>query len=311
MTFEGGQGNCGYGSTGCGTIYNLRPAANFCRSASCPWTETVLYRFTGSEFGDGANPVGGQLTFDSAGNFYGTTAGGGTHTYGAVFEMSPSAGGWTESILYTFSGGGSGGWGYPESGVLRDASGNLYGTTTLQTQYAAGVLYELSPSAGSWTANVLHTFQCTGNEGCVPGGVIYDRAGNVYLGTPAGGVNGGGTAVEFQPSLGWSSNTLFSFSGVGGAGPIGELAMDAAGNLYGATNADGTHSVGTVFKLTSSSGGWTMTILHSFSGGSDGAYPRSGVVLDGQGNIYGTAGNGGNAPACNGAGCGVVYKITP
>lgn len=312
MTFEGGQGNCAYGTTGCGTIYNLRPPASFCHSASCFWNETVLHRFTGSEFGDGATPVGGQLTFDAHGNFFGTTSGGGTYTYGTVFEMSPSQGSWTETVLYSFSGGGSGGWGYPESGVLLDASGNLYGTTTLQNQYAGGVLYELSPSGGSWTGNVLHAFECSGDEGCVPGGLIYDPAGNVYAGTPAGGANGGGTAVEFQPSLGWSLNTLFSFNGDAGGGPIGYLAMDAAGNLYGATNADGDHLVGTVFKLTpSSGGGWTMTILHTFTGGSDGAYPRSGVVLDAQGNIYGTAGNGGNTPACNGAGCGVVYEITP
>lgn len=90
--------------------------------------------------------------------------------------------------------------------------------------------------------------------------------------------------------------------------------MDAAGNLYGTTNADGAHSRGNVFKLSPSANGWTYTDLYDFTGGSDGAYPVSNVVFDAQGNLYGTTSTGGSGSCTsqfNGNGCGVVWKITP
>jgi uncharacterized repeat protein (TIGR03803 family) len=306
---QGGQNYCGYGVTGCGTIFNLKPPASFCRSVSCPWNETVLYRFQGTTAGDGANPSNGAFAFDSSGNLYGTTSGGGTYAFGTVFKMTHSQGGWTEATLYSLNGGGSSGWGYPESGPLLDRSGNIYGTTILQNQYAGGVVYELSPSGGSWTANVLHPFQCSGADGCGPGGLIADAAGNLYVGTSSGGADGGGTADELLASQGWTLNTLFSFPGGGGSGPQGTLAMDAAGNLYGATDAQGTFGAGTVFKLTPSGGGWSMTVLYNFTGGADGGYPVSGVVIDSHGNIFGTT-NAGGSGICQ-RGCGVVWEITP
>ena len=219
--------------------------------------------------------------------------------------MTHSQGGWTEATLYSFNGAGSSGWGYPETGPLLDRSGNIYGTTTLQS----GAVYELSPSGSSWTANVLHPFQCSGAEGCNPGGLVQDASGNLYVGTQSGGTDGGGTGDELLASQGWSLNTLFSFNGGGGSGPQGTLAMDAAGNLYGATDAQGTHGVGTVFKLTHSADGWSMTVLYNFTGGSDGGYPVSGVVIDSNGNIFGTT-NAGGSGICQ-RGCGVVWEITP
>jgi len=318
LTYEGGQGGysqCIYAATGCGTIFHLQPPAYFCTSVNCPWSETVLHRFTGSEYGDGAIPMDGDsLVFDHAGNMYGTASYGGTHNYGTVFEASPGQGGWTENTLYSFSGGGSDGWATPESGLIMDSSGNLYGTTTEENQYASGVLYQLSPSGGSWVPSVLQAFQCSGSEGCYPQGLIQDASGNVYLLNDGGGANGGGTAVELMPSQGWSSNVLSSFSryGDGPYGPVGKMARDAQGNLYGASAGGGTYGHGTVFKLTpDGSGGWTSTVLHSFSGEADGSIPYAGVVVDAHGNIFGTTIYGGDMRACNIDGCGVVYEITP
>jgi len=125
-----------------------------------------------------------------------------------------------------------------------------------------------------------------------------------------GGSGGGGTVFKLTPSSGsWTYSLVYSFTGghpgYGGAGPIANLAIDGAGNLYGTTAADGAYDVGTVFKLTPSGGSWTYTSLHDFTGGSDGGYPESNVTFDANGNLYGTASEGGSQRV------GVVWEITP
>src|SRR5208283_5900999 len=112
------------GGNGYGTTFNLRPSPSACKTVLCSWTETVLYAFEGGP-SDGANPEFGDLIFDQEGNLYGTTYGGGTYGYGTVFQLTPSGSGWTESILYAFSGSDGA---YP-NGVIFDNAGNLYGTT--------------------------------------------------------------------------------------------------------------------------------------------------------------------------------------
>ena len=140
-------------------------------------------------------------------------------------------------------------------------------------------------------------------------GLIIDPSGNLYGTTTGGGSGSGGTVFELTPAnVGWTFKTLYSFSGNGG-GPSDKLVMDAAGNLYGTTYIDGAYGYGTVFKLTPSNGGWTYTSLHDFTGGSDGANPISSLVFDANGNLYGTASQGGTGN-CPG-GCGVVFEITP
>ncbi len=305
-TVEGGRGICGLGPSGCGTVFQLRPPATVCRSVSCPWSETLLYQFGGSE--DGGLPANGNLVFDTAGNIYGTTYQGGAFGSGTVYEMTHSQGSWMESVLYSFDRN----WGNPYSGVIFDHSGNLYGTTTQGSQYPGGAVYQLIPSGSGWTGNVLSDFQCS-QDGCNPrGGLIFDSAGNLFGGTGGLGPNNGGTVYELVASQSWNFNLLFSFNGPSGGGPIDHLVMDAAGNLYGTTNADGIHQQGSVFKLTPSGGGWILTDLHDFTGGSDGGSPEGGVVLDTEGNIYGTTAFGGNLLDCVfGQGCGVVWEITP
>ena len=290
------------GGIGYGTVFNLTPSGVPCRSALCPWTQSVLYRFTSSVFGE--FPFLGDLVFDQAGNLYGTTIEGGSNGQGVVYELSPSAGGWTQTVVYNMNAETSGY--FPYSGVIFDSAGNLYGTATMGGAYNYGAVYQLTPSGTGWTEKPLYSFKNEG-DGRIPiGGLIIDQSGNLYGTTAA---VPGATVFELTPSNGtWTFNVLYSFSANPNQGPDDGpndgLLMDAAGNLYGTAYGEGAYSRGSVFKLTPSAGGWTFTDLHDFSG-SDGAYPIGGVVQDTDGNIYGTTSGGGAY------GNGVVFEITP
>ncbi len=286
------------GEHGQGAVYRLRPSPMPCHTAICPWEETVLYSFTGGD--DGATPGWGNLVFDRFGNLYGTTVYGGFGGSGVVFELTPSNGGWTESVLwYFFEEKGT----QPDSGVIFDSSGNLYGTTSAQGPLSRGVVYELSPSGSGWTEDVLASNQFGSSGLC--GGVVLDGQGHLF---GAAGCAGPGGVFEVTPHNG-SWNPLYTFAN--GAGPFDSPTLDAAGNVYGTSNGTGLNNQGEVFKLTPSSGGWTYTSV-SFDS-SNGSYPRGSVILDAAGNIYGTAVSGGSGPCNVGGipGCGVIWKITP
>ncbi len=292
-TFSGGSGCEG---DGCGTVFKLSPPATACKTALCSWTETVLYRFTGGF--DGLYPEHGDLVFDEMGNIYGTTYGGGTGN-GVVFELTPSG---MQSVLYPFPGGQLAS---PYSGVIFDNAGNLYGTTYNK----GGTLYQLTPSGAGWTENTLFSFSDNDNGFFPYAGLIFDQSDNIYGTNSVGGINGGGTAFQVTSSNGmWALNTIYSFTGVffhGDCGPFASLFEDSAGNLYGTTMCESQTVFGSVFKLTNTAGSWTYTSLHDFTGGSDGGYPFSNVVVDASGNLYGTASRGGTL------GYGVVWEITP
>ncbi len=282
------------GAAGKGEVFRLQPPPRACQSFLCPWILTVLYSFQGA--GDGANPTYGDLMFDHAGNIYGTTPSGGSSNCrdgcGVVYELSPSNGGWTEKVLYSFSGGSDGA--NPYAGVIFDNAGNLYGTTasgglSVEGEYC-GVVYKLTPSGSGWTESVIYSF--TGqSDGSVPeGGLIFDQSGNLY-----GVTYGFGVVYELMPSNGsWTFNVLYNLEAY--LGSLEPLTMDPAGNLYGTLE-----SADEVFKLTPSNGGWTQT---GFSGAS-GNNPVSNVILDASGNLYATASEGGADNA------GVVFEITP
>ncbi len=311
------------GGAGLGTVFKLSPPASVCRSTLCPWTETILYRFRGGS--DGAFPAG-SVVFDSAGNLYGTTQGGGTsncfgnNLCGVVFKLTQSESGWTETVLHVFSGPPDGI--QPGNGLVFDQGGNLYGTT----QYGGvdlycdldgfpdgcGTVFQLTPSGSGWTETIILDF--SGGNGALPvGGLVSDRSGHLY-GTTAYSLPGDGTVFELMPFGGqWTSALLYSLMSAqsGIQGPFGTLAMDAAGNLYGTTihggDVGGTcgYGCGTVFKLAPSGVSWTYSLLYEFTAGNDGAGPYAGVILDGNGNLYGTtlgAGAGGH---------GTVFEITP
>jgi uncharacterized repeat protein (TIGR03803 family) len=278
-----------------------------------------LHAFTGTS-DDGAFPEHGDLTFDQAGNIYGTTSAGDMQGAGTVYELTPSGSGWTEKVIYPFTGGQDGE--YPYAGVIFDKAGKLYGTTyvgghlALQCNsfggsYGCGTVFQLTPSGSGWTENVIYDFQGGGSDGFSPiAGLIFDQSGNLYGTTSNGSSEYGGTAFELSPSNGaWIFSPLYSFIGsfFGACGPYANLVMDAAGNLYGTTYCSGGYAFGSVFKLTPSSPTWIYTSLHDFTGGNDGRWPISNVTFDASGNLYGTASGG---LGCSGA-CGTVWEITP
>src|ERR1019366_6634594 len=165
----------GGGTYGGGTVFELTPAGGG------SWTETVLHNFD-SNGTDGFTPYAG-LIFDSAGNLYGTTRWGGTYGGGTVFELTTAAGGgWTEQVLHSFDHNYTDGY-YPQAGLIFDAAGNLYGTTSQGGTYVYwGTVFELTPAAGGdWTETVLHNFNQNGTDGYYPeAGLIFDAAGNLY-----------------------------------------------------------------------------------------------------------------------------------
>ena len=307
LVFDG-QGNL-YGTTyrggahDFGTVFELSPAQGG------SWTESILHNFsTVANVGDGSFPEAG-LIFDGQGNLYGTTYGGGTHGSGTVFELTPNGNGtWTKHTLRSFGGGTDGA--NPNSNLIFDAQGNLYGTSYAGGRNNVGTVYELSPNgSGGWTERLLHSF-ALGADGSYPveSALIFDSQGNLYGTTSQGGTHAKGTVYKLTPngSGGWTTSILHSFgSGTDGVNPFSGLTMDGQGNLYGTTFNGGSANFGTVFKLTPNGGGWSETILHSLAAGSDASHPYGPLFLDSQGNLYGTSYNGGTHAI------GTVFEITP
>ena len=291
-----------------GAVYQLT------RSGSS-WNRTILHRFTGGA--DGIHPFG-DVAFDATGNLYGTTTIGGAYRWGTIFLLAPSASGWTKTTLYNFRGGSDGAW--PYSGVLLDGAGNLYGTTGAggsdDCDYDGpncGTVYQLSPSGSGWTEKILYNFH-NGNDGNHPSALIFDQAGNLY-GTICGGSHGGASVFRLSPSgQNWNFEVVYTLSATSCAPFLGSLAMDDTGNLYGALVDGGAYSRGSIYKLTRAGSSWWYTDLYDFTGGSDGGEPNGSLVLDSNGNLYGTTQYGGVSHYCGGAfhtGCGVVFQLTP
>jgi uncharacterized repeat protein (TIGR03803 family) len=307
-TTQSGGGNGCTDGYGCGTVYRLTPPARLCTHFSCEWSETVLHAFTAGA--DGRLPYFGDLTFDTAGDIFGTTALGGIHNDGTLYKVSRQGEGWTESVAYTFGGAAAQ---YPAYGVVFDSAGNIYGTAGGGGPYDDGLVYELQPFEGGWTENTLFTFT-GGANGAGPGsGLIFDRMGNLYGATVSGGPGtNGGTVYQLVPSAtGWTLTTLTGIVG-GSGGPNGSLTMDAAGNLYGTTYSDGAHGYGSVFKVAPQTDGtWLLTDLYDFTGFDDGGWPIGNVTIDASGNLWGTASRGGDRTLCSHLGCGVIWEITP
>ena len=291
-TSGGGGGPC---NGGCGTVFRLTPPATVCKTSLCPWTETVLYRFPGGSVG--AFPSYGDPAFDAAGNLYGTTQGDESGNAAVVFMLSHSNGGWTESTLYSFAGdfvasgvifdaagnlygatadGDSGfgtvyelspsasGWTksalYSFQGInspydplgtpIFDAAGNLYGTTF----ESGGSVYELQPSNGGWTLSTLYLFNAYQGSFAAPS---LDEAGNVYATSTLGGGGAGNVVKLTRSGNGWTEADLVDFAGTGGYLPVGNVIVDANGNVFGTTSLGGTFIGGTcasgcgvVFEIT-------------------------------------------------------------
>ncbi|HXZ40277.1 MAG TPA: choice-of-anchor tandem repeat GloVer-containing protein [Terriglobales bacterium] len=161
---------------------------------------------------------------------------------------------------------------------------------------------------------VLYSFSNYGPNGPL-GGLILDNAGNLY-GTASYYY---GAVFELSPAPGgaWTEQTLYEFTGGDGFAPSAALVFDNAGNLYGTTligggTGCGNVGCGTVFELSPvSAGGWTEAVLYRFTGGSDGGRPSAPLILDAQGNVYGTTTQGGDMSCGNGSGCGTVFELSP
>jgi uncharacterized repeat protein (TIGR03803 family) len=306
-TIEGGDLSCSDGnSLGCGTVYKLDNTGH----------ETLLYKFKGSP--DGYFPES-LLAADGAGNLYGTTYLGGSYGFGSVIKLDSEG---NETVLYSFTGGSDGC--LPYEGVILDSSGSLYGVATEGgagfCNHGDGVAYKLDP-AGNF--NVLYTFG--GSDGAGPDSVLlFDSAGNLYGTTGNGGSSktcpyGCGTVFKLTPT--GQESVLYNFCSLencadGQYPGVGPLVRDSNGTMYGTTNLGGAYrncnrdGCGVVFKLDSAG---TETVLHNFTGGADGAFPRTGVIMDASGVLYGTTWQGGDANCRfnEESGCGVMFTIKP
>jgi len=312
-TSGGGAGSCTNGYTdGCGVVFELTA------SADSTWSESVLYRFTGGA--DGAQPEA-RLTWDAAGDLYGTTEAGGLYATeacpgtgfsyyfdngcGVAFELTPSSdGSWSESVLHRFTGGPDGG---PEIGPLTiDSAGNLYGSAQ-RGKNVQGLIFKLAPSQTGWKESILFALDDvkSGADAFSLTGLVFDQAGNLYGTTFWGPSDGGGGVVfKLSPSpLGtWRWSTLHSFGSFDpSAHPVGGVVLDSAGNVYGTDVSGGPGSAGEVFEVTPASSGWAFKGLHAFQN-----QPASGpfsLILDTAGNLYGTT-------CCSSNSAGVVFEIT-
>jgi uncharacterized repeat protein (TIGR03803 family) len=293
-----------YGTTIGGGTYG---SGNVFRLAS-DGTETVLYSFRGPAQGDGEYPRAG-LVADSAGNLYGTTEFGGTANDGTVFKLAPDG---TETVLYSFTGGNDGA--NPVAGVTVDAMGNLYGTTLTggigcgHAGNGCGTVFKIAPDG---TETILHSF-CTEGSACSDGStpqsnLLADTAGSLYGTTTYGGAYGSGTVFKVETD--GTEKVLYSFDATGnysdGAAPVAGVIADTSGNLYGTTASGGQGAGwGVVFRLAPNG---TETVLHSFSGGSDGWDPWAGVLIENN-QLVGLTGQGGKAKERN-PGYGVVFQL--
>lgn len=310
-TEAGGSTPCAVPPGSCGVVYELSPNPG-------GWTESILHSFGGTP--DGAEPLS-KLTFDAFGNLYGTTGVGGTYTDendpyggGTVFQLVPGFSGWSENILYSFDPQSEEG-NVPEYGVIFDQVGNLYGTT-LRSGPAGngyGLVYQLSPSdVLPWTETVIRKFNSIDGNG-PSSDLMFDESGRLY-GATGGGGQGNGLLFRLSPRVGLWAEQGFAFSGSNGRDPGNFLLLGSV--AYGMTqyggsptcNLQGTIGCGVVFRTN----GKVTSTLHKFCAKSkppscsDGAYPEpAGVVVDLNGNLYGTTLQGGTYNQ------GVVFEITP
>jgi uncharacterized repeat protein (TIGR03803 family) len=314
-TSQGGTGTACSG--GCGTVFELKRSAD-------GWKEEVLHSFLGGL--DGASPQAGVI-FDNSGNLYGTTAlGGNGYGYGTVFKLTPNpSGGWTEWIIYSgFNCYGNAVGCVPESDLVFDAQGNLYGTTSEGNGTClgngCGAVFKLTPQPnGPWTETTLHSFSDP-PDGGVPSGVVVDSDGSIYGLTTYGGtgqcnpnllygyVLGCGILYKLTPNSGttWTETILYNFARGGGFGryPSGALFFDSPNHLFGVTRAGGD-GIGSIFELLNTGkGGWQESEAHIFFGDPDGARPVGRLVRDTSGNLIGVTGAGGGTN-----GNGIVYEL--
>jgi hypothetical protein len=338
-TTDGGANNCP-GIEQCGTVFQLQAPAK--KGGS--WTENLLYVFKGVNSNDGNTPVGGVIFDQAGNLYgttaYGGSGGcelfGGRVGCGTVYEMVPpkkKGGTWTETVLHSFQSGKDGY--FPWGDLTFDKQGNLYGATqygggkgtTCDPFYQyCGTVFELSPpktKGGKWAERVLHSFAGGPDGGNPNGGLAISSVREIYGTTDTGGdvdgmchrgvgYDGCGTVFILRPPLSkgsnWTEEALYRFKGRpnDGLGPNGGLVSGVGGVLYGTTIGGGTYEDGVAFDLKQPvrNGVWKETLIHVFTGGSDGSSALAGLVSGYDGSLYGTAGG---SPSRGG----LVFRMKP
>jgi len=293
-------GTTSFGGSGWGTVFKVDAGGG---------NEAILYSFCSVVVGgictDGKDPEA-SLVLDGSGNLYGTTSSGGASNHGTVFKVDMSG---NETVLHSFAGSPDGDG--PGTGVTLDAQGNLYGATGGGGTFGLGTVFKVNTSGNE---TVLHSFTGSKKDGALPQGPLaLDAEGNLYGATFFDAHWGNGTV--FKVDAGGNVTVLYRFTGGPSKYPTGGLVLDEHGNLYGTTSGGGhacqglsaqaecgSRYYGTVFKLDPSG---KQTVLYTFTGGTDGGTPMTGVALDKHGNLYGTTPIGGLA-----SDCGTVFKLT-
>ena len=319
------RGGTGCYGTGCGTVFELVRTKD-------GWKHQVLYSFAGGT-NDGADPTAG-LVFDSAGNLYGTTAGGGGSNCdgggcGTVFKLARnSQGGWSESVLFSFTGTDSDGWS-PNSDLIFDTQGNLYGTADggtgmgfcggeLWGEVWCGIVFKLTPNSdGTWKEATIYDFQGAPDAAVPVGPIILDTDGSFYGATEYGGTGpcvlghdeynppaGCGALYKLTPSGGgWTETVIYSFlRGQGSKNPSGGLIVEKPDLVLG-TSLHGGDGVGAFFQIAQTKKGWEQTVLYRFYGDPDGENPVGRLAMGREDNLFGvTVGGGAN-------GTGTVFEL--
>jgi len=276
-TQQGGDPDCDM--SGCGVVFEVAPDG----------TETVLYTFHGGN--DGGQPLAALLP-DGKGGFYGTASGAGAHRLGLVFDLSSKG---KETVLHAFAGGSDGDG--PQSALVADRSGNLYGTTKQGggsgcSSFGCGTIYEVTPTGAE---TVLYAFKGDADGANPVASLIRDKAGNLYgttgFGGDVGGCGGTGCGTVFKLSSHGALKVLFTFTGGNDGGqPVANLVSGANGDLYGTTLFGGPDGYGVVFSVAADG---KEHVLHTFTDGDDGAYPWGALLK--VGNKFVSTASGGGA----------------
>lgn len=288
---DGGIPNAGLAADAAGALFGMA-------SASGPNGGGTFFKYGAAGFktlhgfgasGDGSGPLQGPTEGRKL-TYYGTTSGGAIGTNGNLF-MITGAGRYT--VLHNFMSGSDGHC--PFSGVTRDAAGNIYGTTVGRGfgGNPTGSVWKFAPGG---TLTTLYVF-ANGNDGEWPDQApVATPKGDLYGTTHV--LNGGNFAGAV-----WSIASTGAFkvlhdlgAATDGYAPNSPLILNADGNLYGTTSSGGAYGLGTVFRVGRTG---RFTVMHAFSGGSDGGNPTGALVHDTSGAIYG------------GTGYGTVFKIVP
>jgi hypothetical protein len=307
------------GTEDCGIAYELTPPA----PGGSSWMETILHDFAGGT--DGCLPIG-ALAMDKNGNLFGTTAYGGEgvneNSNGTVFELTPASGGsWSYAVIASFDSGVVAV--SPTAQLVIDTSGNLYGTSNgginnfTECGGSCGNIFELQPptvAGGTWIGASIYNFQGGTTDGFGPSGLALGPEGVIYGTTGEGGPEDYGTFFKLTAPTApgaWTERVVYLFTSANSV-PFGNLVAGTKGNYFG--TSEGPYPLGAVYELfpPSAGKGWTESILHTFTGGSDGSSP-SGVIADRFGNLYGVNNFGGtsNNGNCLTGGCGAVYELSP